>query len=168
MKRLAENGFARGVKITERYDPSLPMVSGNLDQLVQVFLNLMKNAAEAVADNDSGVTPEIGLTTAFRPGVRVVMPGTSSRIQLPLVVAVTDNGPGVPPDLRPHLFDPFVTTKPNGSGLGLALVAKIVSDHGGVIELDSQPRRTSFRVMLPIAPEEKFGSEKFGQERFGG
>ncbi len=168
VKRLAENGFARGVKITERYDPSLPMVSGNLDQLVQVFLNLMKNAAEAVADNDSGVAPEIGLTTAFRPGVRVVMPGTSSRIQLPLVVAVTDNGPGVPPDLRPHLFDPFVTTKPNGSGLGLALVAKIVSDHGGVIELDSQPRRTSFRVMLPIASEEKFGSEKFGQERSGG
>jgi two-component system nitrogen regulation sensor histidine kinase GlnL len=149
VRRLAENGFARGIKITERYDPSLPMVSGNMDQLVQVFLNLVKNAAEAVVD--AGVSaPEIGLSTAFRPGVRVTLPGSDARIQLPLVVSVTDNGPGIPGDLRPHLFDPFVTTKPKGSGLGLALVAKIVTDHGGIIEFDSQSRRTIFRVMLPI------------------
>jgi two-component system nitrogen regulation sensor histidine kinase GlnL len=152
VRRLAENGFARGLKITERYDPSLPMVAGNMDQLVQVFLNLVKNAAEAVAEEEvPGVVPELGLSTAFRPGVRVTLPGSSSRIQLPLVVSVSDNGPGIPADVRPHLFNPFVTTKPKGSGLGLALVAKIVSDHGGIIEFDSQPRRTVFRVMLPIA-----------------
>jgi two-component system nitrogen regulation sensor histidine kinase GlnL len=158
VRRLAENGFARGIKIAERYDPSLPQVSGNLDQLVQVFLNLVKNAAEAVQEDQTpGLVPEIGLSTAYRPGVRVAVPGSAARIQLPLVVSVTDNGPGVPEDLRPHLFDPFVTTKPKGSGLGLALVAKIVSDHGGVIEFESAPRRTAFRVMLPIAAEEEHG-----------
>lgn len=152
VRRLAENGFARGVKIIERYDPSLPMVAGNMDQLVQVFLNLIKNAAEAVQELPAGggASPEITILTAYRHGVRVALPGSLGRIHLPLMVSVTDNGPGIPEDLRPHLFDPFVTTKPKGSGLGLALVAKIVSDHGGVIEFDSQPRRTTFRVMLPI------------------
>jgi len=151
VRRLAENGFARGIKIVERYDPSLPMVAGNMDQLVQVFLNLVKNAAEAVMDVPSGgAPPEITLLTAYRHGMRVALPGSLARIHLPLMVSVTDNGPGIPEDLRPHLFDPFVTTKPKGSGLGLALVAKIVSDHGGVIESESLPRRTTFRVMLPI------------------
>ncbi|TAL03315.1 MAG: PAS domain-containing protein [Rhodospirillaceae bacterium] len=155
VRRLAENGFARGVKIVERYDPSLPMVAGNMDQLVQVFLNLVKNAAEAVHDLPAGTggAPEITLLTAYRHGMRVALPGSLSRIHLPLMVSVTDNGPGIPEDLRPHLFDPFVTTKPKGSGLGLALVAKIVSDHGGVIEFESLPRRTTFRVMLPIFAE---------------
>jgi two-component system nitrogen regulation sensor histidine kinase GlnL len=146
VRRLAENGFAKGVKFTERYDPSLPPVDGNLDQLVQVFLNLVKNAAEAVPSSGG----EIILSTAFQPGVRVAIQGASGRIQLPLVVMVQDNGAGIPEELRPHLFDPFVTTKPKGSGLGLALVAKIISDHGGVIEFDSQRSRTVFRIMLPI------------------
>ena len=146
VRRLAENGFAKGVKFTERYDPSLPPVAGNLDQLVQVFLNLVKNAAEAVPPSGG----EIMLSTAFQPGVRVAVQGASGRIQLPLVVMVQDNGAGIPEELRPHLFDPFVTTKPKGSGLGLALVAKIISDHGGVIEFESQRARTVFRVMLPV------------------
>ena len=146
VRRLAENGFAKGVKFTERYDPSLPPVAGNLDQLVQVFLNLVKNAAEAVPSSGG----EIMLSTAFQPGVRVAVQGASGRIQLPLVVMVQDNGAGIPEELRPHLFDPFVTTKPKGSGLGLALVAKIISDHGGVIEFESQRARTVFRVMLPV------------------
>ena len=152
VRRLAENGFARGVTIIERYDPSLPMVSGNMDQLVQVFLNLVKNAAEAALDNieDGRISPEITISTAYRHGVRVALPGSDARIHLPLMVSVTDNGTGIPEDLRAHLFDAFVTTKRNGSGLGLALVAKIVSDHGGVIEFDSRARRTTFRVMLPI------------------
>jgi two-component system nitrogen regulation sensor histidine kinase GlnL len=92
------------------------------------------------------------LSTAFQHGIRLAVAGTDSRVHLPLVVSVTDNGDGVPEDLRPHLFDPFVTTKHNGTGLGLALVAKVVGDHGGVIEFDSQPRRTVFRVLLPMAP----------------
>ncbi|MBL8643463.1 MAG: PAS domain-containing protein [Rhodospirillaceae bacterium] len=146
VRRIAENGFAKGLKIVEWYDPSLPPVDGNHDQLVQAFLNLIKNAAEA-APKSAG---EIVITTSYKHGVRVSLPGTTNRVQLPLVVTIQDNGPGIPEDIRPHLFDPFITTKPKGSGLGLALVAKIVSDHGGIIEFESEPKRTVFRVMLPI------------------
>ncbi|HSI41825.1 MAG TPA: nitrogen regulation protein NR(II), partial [Xanthobacteraceae bacterium] len=131
VRTLASSGFARHVRFVEEYDPSLPPVLANRDQLVQVFLNLVKNAAEAIGDTSDG---EILLTTAFRPGVRLTVPGTTARVSLPLEFCVRDNGPGVPEDLMPHLFDPFVTTKPTGTGLGLALVAKIVGDHGGIIE----------------------------------
>jgi two-component system nitrogen regulation sensor histidine kinase GlnL len=93
---------------------------------------------------------EIVLTTAYRHGLRLTAPGGDGRQHLPLMVSVADNGGGIPDDLKPHLFDPFVTTKRNGTGLGLALVAKVIGDHGGVIEFDSQPRRTVFRVFLPV------------------
>ncbi len=146
VRRVAENGFASTVKFIERYDPSLPPVDGNHDQLVQVFLNLVKNAAEAVPSKGG----EIILSTSFQPGVRVAVSGSSGRVQLPLVVMVHDNGPGIPEDIRPHLFDPFVTTKPKGSGLGLALVSKIINDHGGIIEFESTRTRTVFKIMLPI------------------
>ncbi|MEQ9518739.1 MAG: nitrogen regulation protein NR(II) [Parvibaculum sp.] len=146
VKQLAQTGFASDLKINEEYDPSLPSVPGDQDQLIQVFLNLVKNAAEAVGKPDG----EITLTTAFRPGVRLAVPGSRERVGLPIEICVIDNGPGVPNDLLPYLFDPFVTTKSSGTGLGLALVAKIVGDHGGIIECDSQQRRTIFRILLPM------------------
>jgi two-component system nitrogen regulation sensor histidine kinase GlnL len=146
VRRLAQTGFARSIRINDEYDPSLPPVFANRDQLVQVFLNLLKNAAEAIGDDPDG---EILLTTAYKPGFRLSVPGSSAKVTLPLEFCVRDNGPGVPTDMIPHLFDPFVTTKANGTGLGLALVAKIIRDHGGVIECESQPRRTIFRVLMP-------------------
>ena len=146
VRKIAQSGFARHVRINEEYDPSLPPLHGDRDLLLQAFLNLVKNAAEAAP----GAGGEIVLATAYRHGLRLAVPGGDGRQHLPLMVSVADNGSGIPDDLKAHLFDPFVTTRRNGTGLGLALVAKVIGDHGGVIEFDSQPRRTVFRVFLPI------------------
>jgi two-component system nitrogen regulation sensor histidine kinase GlnL len=147
VRLLAENGFARHVRFVLDYDPSLPPVHGDPDQLVQALLNLVKNAAEAAP----AAGGEVALATSYRHGVRVAVPGRGSRVHLPLAISVADNGGGVPEDLKACLFDPFVTGKRNGSGLGLAFVAKVVDEHGGLVEWESEPGRTVFRILLPAA-----------------
>ena len=143
---LAESGSY--LSIREEYDPSLPPVFGNPDQLVQVYLNLAKNAAEILHETRDG--GEILFTTAFRPGMKLQVAGTQERVSLPLEICIHDNGKGVPEDLAPHIFEPFVTSKPQGRGLGLALVAKVVRDHGGTVECQPRKRGTTFRTLLPM------------------
>ncbi|HEX6858983.1 MAG TPA: ATP-binding protein [Caulobacteraceae bacterium] len=152
VRALAANGVADGLMLRETYDPSLPAAWGDEDQLIQIFLNLVKNAAEAAHARGDG-RGEIAISTAWRPGVRVRGPDGGRFNTAPLEIKVQDNGPGVSAHIREHLFQPFVTSKANGAGLGLPLVAKLVNGHGGLIDFESEPGRTVFRVLLPIAPE---------------
>jgi two-component system nitrogen regulation sensor histidine kinase GlnL len=148
VRQIAEPGFARGRRFVCDYDPSLPAVLGNRDLLIQLFLNLAKNAAEATTEEGGVIT----LTTRYQLGVRLSDSDGGGR-HLPLAICVQDNGPGIDEALRDRLFEPFISGKPGGKGLGLALVAKIVADHGGLIEVSSEPWRTQFRVLLPMATE---------------
>ena len=143
-RRAAEAGFGNGVRFVEEYDPSLPPVSGDADMLTQAFQNLVKNAAEAAGEG--GV---ITLRTAYRPGVRLAK-GKGERLSLPLEVAISNTGRGVPEELAPFIFEPFVTTKSGGQGLGLAVVSKVVSDLGGMVECEGGAGRTTFRMRLPV------------------
>lgn len=147
VRRLAAAGFGHHVDFRTDYDPSLPPVWGNRDQLVQIFLNLVKNAAEA-CPNDGGM---IALTTAFEPSLRLGDRVAGPKRRMALTVKVQDNGTGIPTHLQDSLFEAFITGKTGGRGLGLALVAKLVADHDGVIECASEPRRTIFSVSLPLA-----------------
>ncbi|MDA0701818.1 MAG: ATP-binding protein [Proteobacteria bacterium] len=150
VRHIAESGFASHLRFVDAYDPSLPPVRGDRDLLIQAVLNLVKNAAEA--SGEAGGT--IRLETAYEHGVRVSGP-TGERVHLPLTLRVIDNGIGVPEAVRASLFDPFVTSKSDGSGLGLALVAKVIGDHGGAVDFDSRPGETVFTIRLPVhgAPE---------------
>ena len=158
--QISKNGFGRHTRFVANFDPSLPAVRGDRDQLVQVFLNLVKNAVEASPD-EAG---EVVMETSYRHGVRFAAPGTHERVHLPLAISVTDSGSGISEDIRPHLFEPFVTSKAHGSGLGLSLVAKIIGDHGGVIECESLSQRTTFRIMLPMCTDGESAGEAMMDE----
>ena len=146
--RSARAGFGQGVHFKTAYDPSLPEVPGDADQLMQVFQNLLKNACEAV-DATRG---QIRVQTLYNSGVKVNVAG-KRRVNLPMQIDIVDNGAGIPTNLIDDIFDPFITTKTNGSGLGLSLVSKVVAAHGGLIDCTSQPGRTVFSVRLPLWKE---------------
>ncbi|THD74972.1 PAS domain-containing sensor histidine kinase [Thalassobius vesicularis] len=149
-RRSALLGFGAHMKIIEDYDPSLPLAWGDPDQLLQVILNLVKNASEA-ADKKGGV---IRLHTFYEHSFRLRRSDGSGQA-LPLQIEVIDDGPGLPEDIKGDIFDPFVSGRENGTGLGLALVSKIISDHDGWISVNSVPGRTVFKISLPLAPEDK-------------
>ena len=166
VRRLAETGFARGVRIIEDYDPSLPPIPGNRDKLVQAFLNLIKNASEAIGDNHDG-QGRIIMQTSFRPGVRLSVPGVDARISLPLMIQIEDNGAGVPDHLKPHLFDPFYLDKGGEkASLGLSLVYAFVIDHDGQMRVESRPEAgTTFTIELPAEGPSAEGTEKAVEAR---
>ena len=147
-RQSAAVGFGAHMLFIEEYDPSLPQTLADADQLLQVFLNLLKNASEA--NKDGGA---IRLHTFYDTSLRVRRSdGTQSR--LPLQVEIIDDGPGLPPAIADDIFEPFVSGKENGTGLGLALVSKLIGDAGGWISVDSVPGRTVFRISLPLAPKD--------------
>lgn len=150
---IAKQGFAANITIVEHYDPTLPPVNGNRELLVQALLNLIKNAAEAVEHTEQ---PFIALKTAYRSGYRLSAAGAEKPVSLPICVQIGDNGTGIAEEMRANIFDPFVTSKPSGKGLGLAVVAKIVADHGGVMALESADAgNTIFALQLPAHKSEE-------------
>ncbi len=149
-RRVALAGFARGIVIEEWFDPSLPPVLVDRDAFLQVLINLLKNAAEALKSVEQ---PRIILSTAFRHGMSVNAGPGQPRRPLPIEICVMDNGPGAPADIAEHLFEPFVSGKPEGKGLGLPLVEKLVRDMGGIVQYarEREPEVTVFRILLPRA-----------------
>ncbi|MEN0002244.1 MAG: ATP-binding protein [Pseudomonadota bacterium] len=148
-RKSASVGYAAHMRVEEEYDPSLPPTFVDSDQMLQVFLNLLKNAAEA-ADGAQGV---IRLRTFYDMSIRLRKKDGSSKV--PLCVEIIDDGPGLPPEISTNIFEPFVSGRENGTGLGLALVSKIISEHDGWITVDSVPGRTVFRISLPVASKEQ-------------
>ncbi|HEU0044752.1 two-component system sensor histidine kinase NtrB [Sphingomonas sp.] len=150
-RSLACAGFARAVPIEERFDPSLPAALVNRDAMTQILLNLLKNACEAARDTPR---PRLAITTAYRHGMAVSAGLGRPRRPLPIEICVLDNGPGAPADIADHLFDPFVSGRPEGQGLGLALVDKLMRDMGGTVQYarEGSPEQTVLRLLLPRAP----------------
>ncbi len=147
-RKTAMVSFGAHVTFVEDYDPSLPEAHCDPDQLQQVVLNLVKNACEAI----KGQGGEIRLRTFYEHSLRLRRKDGSGN-SLPLQIEIQDNGPGLPDDIAGDVFEPFVSGKENGTGLGLALVSKIISDHGGWIGVESVPGKTVFRISLPVAPQ---------------
>ena len=149
-RAVAMSGFGDRLSIQEIYDPSLPEVLVHRDTMVQVVLNLLKNAAETA---DAGQKRNVTITTAFRHGVSVAVEDGGRKLSLPIELCIIDDGPGAPPEIVDHLFDPFVSSKPKGQGLGLALVDKLTRDMGGIVQYarEGRPEKTVFRLLLPRA-----------------
>lgn len=147
VKKLAANGFGKHVKFVEHYDPSLPQINGNKDQLIQVLLNLVKNACEALEDVPNA---RIKITTAYKAGLKLKVPNRDKLLSLPFELTIEDNGNGIDSAFVPHIYDAFVTNKKGGKGLGLALVAKIIADHSAVIDYVGDKSGAKFRILFPL------------------
>jgi two-component system nitrogen regulation sensor histidine kinase GlnL len=150
VNKIAKNSFAKKSNIVELYDPSLPEIYGDMNALIQVFLNLIKNAAEAKEDGD------IIIQTGYRHGYNIKVSGSNNKLKLPIYIHIKDNGPGIPESIKNHLFEPFVSSKHRGSGLGLSIVSSIIEEHGGLIELNSM-KNTVFTVLLPSYKDKNNG-----------
>ncbi|PPR16803.1 MAG: Nitrogen regulation protein NR(II) [Alphaproteobacteria bacterium MarineAlpha9_Bin3] len=142
VNKIAKNSFAINCNIIEVYDPSLPEIYGDINSLIQVFLNLVKNAAEAKPDG------EITIKTGYRHGFNIKVSGSTNKLKLPIYVQIKDDGPGIPESIKHHLFEPFVSSKHRGSGLGLSIVSSIIEEHGGIIEVNSSIN-TVFTILFP-------------------
>jgi len=151
-RKLVQSSSNVNIVFTEAYDPSLPETLGDRDTLMQAILNVIKNAGEAI--ESSGQNGEIILETAFRSGVSRKLASGEKGQSLPIEIRIIDTGPGIPPAIRDQIFQPFVTNKPSGQGLGLALVAKVAAAHGGLVEVRSRPGKTVFSILLPTLTEE--------------
>ena len=149
--KVMSSEVGRIIKFSEEYDPSLPAITADEDTLMQAVLNLIKNAVEAM--ESSGTGQEITLKTRFRAGVRRRLRDSEASASLPIEIQIVDNGPGIPDHIRGQMFQPFVSDKPTGQGLGLAIVSKIIHAHGGIIEVNSRPEQTMFSILLPLNHE---------------
>lgn len=151
-RRSAELGFARDIEVITEYDPSLPDALGDDDQLMQVALNLLKNAAEALQRGAATGGRSIRIRSFYDGGLRLSPSHDHPEGRtLPLQIEIEDDGPGIPDAIAGQIFEPFVSGRENGTGLGLSLVSKIVADHGGWLRVESRPGRTVFRISLPKA-----------------
>ena len=146
---VAKTSFASDCNFVFNYDPSLPSLLGNRNQLIQVFVNLFKNASESSSNCN------ITVTTGIRQGISIKVSGTKNTMKLPVFIEIVDDGPGISENILPYLFDPFVSTKKHGSGLGLPLASHLIESHGGIIEVSSRPNKTLFTILLPLQENQK-------------
>lgn len=144
---LAE--FVKGVRIERDYDPSVPQLLGDREQLIQAVLNVVRNAAQALTSAENPVRGEGTIVLRTRVARQITI--MRQRHKLALELQVIDDGPGVPEDIRDRIFSPLVSGREGGSGLGLSLAQTFVQYHGGVIECESRPGRTVFTILLPLA-----------------
>ncbi|NYT23526.1 PAS domain-containing protein [Alcaligenaceae bacterium] len=136
------------ITVERDYDASMPELSADFSRLLQAMLNVARNAAQALTEHPGQQRPHLILRT--RVARQVLLAGYQAR--LAVVVSVIDNGPGVPPELLDKLFHPLVTGRAKGTGLGLSLAQEFVQQHGGILECDSRPGHTEFRMILPLEP----------------
>jgi len=148
VRSLVQAEFPSGISIIRNYDPSVPDLVGDIEQLIQAVLNVVRNAAQALLSAANGAR---GGSIVLRTRTARQVTIARQRHKLALELQVIDDGPGVPEDIRDRVFNPLVSGREGGSGIGLALVQTYVQNHGGVVELDSRPGRTIFTLSLPLA-----------------